>query len=195
MRVSAQLKNNLEHVIKQNKINHAWQLNQPINQTIINLMCGAPTKACLFCMNQFHKFHHLELRNLILTYFKNILKIKKMQVACRKENGNQILLKMGCWYLKTLRMENLMTWNHLKTRNWKIISKRGWKLLFWNQRESVWGGWHMAQKVAMLEVAMHMDLRCKWYSTLKLVIAAAIFSFLKFWWSSPQTESSPFSIP
>ena len=42
-------------------------------------MCGAPTKACLFCMNQFHKFHHLELRNLILTYFKNILKIKKMQ--------------------------------------------------------------------------------------------------------------------
>ena len=35
-------------------------------------------------------------------------------------------------------------------------------------------------------------LRCKWYSTLKLVIAAAIFSFLKFWWSSPQTEGSSF---
>ena len=97
-------------------------------------------------------------------------------MACRKENGNQILLKMGCWYLKTLRMENLMTWNHLKNRNWKIISKRGWKLLFWNQRERVWGGWHRAQKVAM-----HMDLRCKWYPTLKLVIAVAIFSFLIFW--------------
>ena len=155
------------------------------------IWCWALTKARLFCMNQFHKFRHLDLRNLILTYFKKHLKNKEnAKVACRKENGNQILLKMGCWYLKTLRMKILMTWNHLKIRNWKITSKRGWKSLFWNQRERVWGGWHMAQKVAM-----HMDLRCKWYSTLKLVISAAIFSFLKFWWSSPQTESSPFSIP
>ena len=34
------------------------------------ICCRAPTKALLFCMNQFPKFHHLELRNLILTYFK-----------------------------------------------------------------------------------------------------------------------------
>ena len=28
--VSAQLRNNFEHVIEQNKVNHAWQLNQSI---------------------------------------------------------------------------------------------------------------------------------------------------------------------
>ena len=31
--VSAQLRNSFEHVIEQNKINHAWQLNQT-NQSI-----------------------------------------------------------------------------------------------------------------------------------------------------------------
>ena len=33
--VSAQLRNNFEHVIEQNKIDHAWQLNQTNNQSII----------------------------------------------------------------------------------------------------------------------------------------------------------------
>ena len=32
---SAQLRNNFEHVIEQNKIDHAWQLNQTNNQSII----------------------------------------------------------------------------------------------------------------------------------------------------------------
>ena len=61
-------------------------------------------------MNQFHKFHYLELQNLILAYFKTFLENKEnSKVACQKENGNQILLKMGFWYLKKpLRMENLM---------------------------------------------------------------------------------------
>ena len=58
-------------------------------------------------MNQFHKFHHLELRNLILTYFKNILKNKEnAKVACRKENGNQILLKMSLAEPKDSKDEN-----------------------------------------------------------------------------------------
>ena len=58
-------------------------------------------------MNQFHNFHHLELRNLILTYFKTFLENKEnSKVACRKENGNQILLKMRFWYPKILRMED-----------------------------------------------------------------------------------------
>ena len=33
--VSAQLRNNFEHVIEQNKIDHAWQFNQTNNQSII----------------------------------------------------------------------------------------------------------------------------------------------------------------
>ena len=33
--VSAQLRNNFEYVIEQNKIDHAWQLNQSINQSLI----------------------------------------------------------------------------------------------------------------------------------------------------------------
>ena len=33
--VSAQLKNNFEHVIEQNKIDHAWQFNQTNNQSIM----------------------------------------------------------------------------------------------------------------------------------------------------------------
>ena len=41
--VSAQLRNNFEHVIEQNKNNHAWQLNQSIHQSIIkSLMCQSP---------------------------------------------------------------------------------------------------------------------------------------------------------
>ena len=35
--------------------------------------------------------------------------MKSSKVARRKGNGGQILLKMGRWYLKTLRMENLTT--------------------------------------------------------------------------------------
>ena len=33
--VSAQLKNNFKHVVGQNRNNHAWQLNQPNNQSIM----------------------------------------------------------------------------------------------------------------------------------------------------------------
>ena len=47
-------------------------------------------------MTQFYKFHHLELQNLIPTYFKTFLENKEnSKVACREENGSQILLKMG----------------------------------------------------------------------------------------------------
>ena len=42
------------------------------------------------------------------------------------------------------------------------------------------GKMELGSKVAMLKVAMHADLRYKCCSTLKLAIAAAIFSFLKF---------------
>ena len=47
--VSAQLRNNFEHVIEQNKIDHAWQLNQSIDQLIIYV--GPPPKPVYFCMN------------------------------------------------------------------------------------------------------------------------------------------------
>ena len=33
--VSAQLRNNFEHVTEQNKVNHAWKLNQSIDQSVI----------------------------------------------------------------------------------------------------------------------------------------------------------------
>ena len=73
-------------------------------------------------MNQFHKFHHLELQNLILTYFKKHFKNKEnAKVAYRKENGNQILLKMGFRCPKILMMENGKIGIRLKTRSWKII--------------------------------------------------------------------------
>ena len=54
-------------------------------------------------MNQFHKLHHLELWNLILTYFKNK---ENAKVTCRKENGNQILLKMSLAEPKDSKDEN-----------------------------------------------------------------------------------------
>ena len=40
--VSAQLKNNFEHVIGQNRNNHAWQLSQSINQSIIRSCMWGP---------------------------------------------------------------------------------------------------------------------------------------------------------
>ena len=45
-----------------------------------------------FCMNQFHKFHHSELRNWIYVYLKT-QGIRKLLV--RKEDGSEILLKNG----------------------------------------------------------------------------------------------------
>ena len=105
------------HIQDQNK---SIIYSQWINQSVIqswDLICRAPTKAHLSCVNQFCKFHRLKLQNLILTYFKTFLENKEnSKVACRKENGNQILLKMGFWILKTLRMKALETWSYLKTR-------------------------------------------------------------------------------
>ena len=40
-------------------------------------MLGPHQSPIYFCMDQFHKFHHLELQNLIHAYFKTFLKIKK----------------------------------------------------------------------------------------------------------------------
>ena len=36
--------------------------------------------------------------------------MENSKVAYRKEKGNQILLKMGFWYPKILRMENGKIW-------------------------------------------------------------------------------------
>ena len=49
--VNTQLRNNFEHVIEQNKINHAWQLNQTNNQSINHkeiTYIGPPQKPDLF---------------------------------------------------------------------------------------------------------------------------------------------------
>ena len=40
----------------------------------------------------------------ILKHFKNK---ENAKVACRKENGNQILLKMGCWVSKKTKDEKV----------------------------------------------------------------------------------------
>ena len=52
---------------------HGKYINQSINQ-LCNHICGAPTKARLFCTNQFHKSHHLRITKndfwLILKHFK-----------------------------------------------------------------------------------------------------------------------------
>ena len=46
--VSAQLRHNFEHVIEQNKINHAWQLNQTNNQSIINSLMLGPHQSPIY---------------------------------------------------------------------------------------------------------------------------------------------------
>ena len=68
--------------------------NQLVNQSISHI-CGAPTKARLF-------FEWINFINSIIKNYENKftiilkhLKIKEnLKVACRKENGGQILLKM-----------------------------------------------------------------------------------------------------
>ena len=51
--VSARLRNNFKHVIEQNKIDHAWQLNQTNNQSIIRKShyVGPLPKPDLYGMN------------------------------------------------------------------------------------------------------------------------------------------------
>ena len=69
-------------------------------------MLGPHQSPFYFCINQFHKSHHLELRNLIHIYFKTFLKIKgDVKIACQKERWQQILLNWDFWViLKTLEM-------------------------------------------------------------------------------------------
>ena len=45
-------------------------------------MLGTHQSPIYFCMNQFHKFHHLDLRNLILAYFKTLKKKGNVKIAC-----------------------------------------------------------------------------------------------------------------
>ena len=75
--------NYITYVIKQDKesINSTHSLSFKFTLILkkIYLMSGPHHSSFYSCMNQFHKFHHLELWNLILTYYKNILKTKKMQ--------------------------------------------------------------------------------------------------------------------
>ena len=52
-------------------------------------------------------------------------------MACRKENGNQILLKMGFRYPKILRMENGEIWIIWKSESENDIYKNGiWEIIF-----------------------------------------------------------------
>ena len=55
-------------------------------------MLGPQQSPIYFCMNQFHKFHRLELRNLILAYFKNQ---RKCENCLPERKGQQILLENG----------------------------------------------------------------------------------------------------
>ena len=69
--------NYVTYVTKQDKesINSTHSLSFKFTLILKKIyLMSSPTIARLFCMNQFHKLHHLELRNLILTYFKNIFK-------------------------------------------------------------------------------------------------------------------------
>ena len=102
--VSAQLRNNFEHVIEQNQINHAWQLNQSINQSIIYV--GPPPKPVYFSMNQFYKFHHLELRKLISYLFKTFWNSEELwKLLAGRKNDSEFYLKSGFLRPKTLRMK------------------------------------------------------------------------------------------
>ena len=65
------------------------------------LWCRAPTKALLFCMNQFHKFHHLELRNLILAYLKHFENQRNCESHWPKERmAVNFIWKVNFWDLK-----------------------------------------------------------------------------------------------
>ena len=76
-------------------------------------------------------------------------------MACRKENGDHILLKMGCWYLKTLKDGKLDDLKSFKNQKLENHLKTGLgNLFFLKSKGKNLRGWHVAQKVAMLKVAM-----------------------------------------
>ena len=65
----------------------------------------------------------------------------------RKEKDDQILLKMRCWYLKTLRMENLMTWKHFKNQKLENHFKTWLRNYYLKSKGKILEGWHVAQRV------------------------------------------------
>ena len=77
--------NYVTYVIEQDKesINSTRSLSFKFTLILkkIYLMSGPYHSPFYSCMNQFHKFHHLELHNLILTYFK---KHFKKQRKCKR---------------------------------------------------------------------------------------------------------------
>ena len=87
-------------------MSHA-SLNKIINHQILHftqfyfqskhsLMLGPHKSPFYFCINQFHKSHHLELRNLIHIYFKTFLKIREdVKIACQKKKMATNFIKLG----------------------------------------------------------------------------------------------------
>ena len=83
--VSTQLRNNFEHVIEQNKIDHVWQLNQTNNQSIIRKshMLGPP-KPDWSCMNWSHKFHYFGIMKI---HYSCLCKTKRSRRSFENQSG------------------------------------------------------------------------------------------------------------
>ena len=93
--------------------NQVNQSDQSIDHKIMYV--GPPPKPVYFAWinsNNSITWNYEIKSMLILKRFKIV---KNSKVARRKEDGGQILLKMGFWVLKTLRMKALETWSYLKT--------------------------------------------------------------------------------
>ena len=76
---------------------------------------GPPPKPIYFAWTKSVNSMTRNYKIWFLRILKHLKKNKEnSKVARQKEKGDQILLKMGFWVLKTLRMKALETWSYLK---------------------------------------------------------------------------------
>ena len=104
--VSAQLKNNFKHVIEQNKINHAWQLNQSILQSIIKSRMWSPHQSSI-------DLAWINITNSIILklwkWHSCLYKIKRKRRLFENQSGiKTVRVKTGflkfIWKLKSRRL-------------------------------------------------------------------------------------------
>ena len=119
--VSTQLRNNFEHVIEQNKIDHAWQLNQTNNQSIIRKshMLGPHQNPIYIAW--------INLTNPIISELWRFIIL-----ACVKIKRNRTLFKNRS-EIKTIRERTGFFEIYLEIRVSKIIWRlESWKIKFKN---------------------------------------------------------------
>ena len=141
-------------------------------------MWGPHQSPFYFCMNWFHKFHHLELWNLISAYFKTFFFLKKKDDGLRKRKWQPILLKMGLVKPKSSKDEIWESRDYLKKKEFeKLFEEWEWEIIYKSKTRMKKVGGGTWPKGSHVEVILQWD----WMPELSLDQTMALWGSALHW--------------